>query len=112
MGLAVQAQDGVYGRPAASVDVRLEHADNGLWVLDGTAETDDDGLVSDWHGRSLERGLYRIVLSSDRYFGGLGLSAAYPEIVVMFRMLDEVSSYHIQVLLSPHTYSAYFGSLS
>jgi 5-hydroxyisourate hydrolase len=112
MGLTVQAQDGVYGRPAASVGVRLEHADGGLWILDASSETDDDGLVREWHGRSFERGLYRIVMSSDRYFGGLGLSAAYPEIVVMFRMLDEASSYHIQVLLSPHTYSAYFGSLS
>ncbi|MCT9933235.1 hydroxyisourate hydrolase [Planotetraspora sp. A-T 1434] len=112
MGIAVQALDGVYGRPAASVRVRLEHADNGQWNAEDKAETDQEGRVREWCGRKFERGLYRIVFESDRYFVGLGLSAAYPEIVVTFRMQDQTDSYQIQLLLSTYSYSAYFGSLS
>ncbi|MCG5216102.1 hydroxyisourate hydrolase [Streptosporangium soli] len=112
MGIAVQALDGVYGRPAASVHVRLEHADNGQWLTVAKAETDREGRVREWRGNRFDRGLYRVGFESDRYFVGLGLSAAYPEIVVMFRIQDEVVSYQIQVLLSTFSYSAYFGSLS
>jgi 5-hydroxyisourate hydrolase len=112
MGIDVQALDSVYGRPAASVDVRLDRADNGQWVMDARAVTDHEGRVKEWLEHRLERGLYRIVFGSDRYFVGLGLSAAYPEIVVVFRMIDETCTYQIQVLLSPHSYSAYFGSFN
>ncbi|GAA3425944.1 hydroxyisourate hydrolase [Streptosporangium sandarakinum] len=110
MGIAIQTLDGVYGRPAASVRIRLECADGGHWNPDAKAETDHEGRVQDWKGRRFERGVYRLILESDRYFVGLGLTAAYSEIVVLFRMHDETDSYQIQVQLSPYSYSTYFGS--
>ncbi|WP_036320390.1 hydroxyisourate hydrolase [Microbispora sp. ATCC PTA-5024] len=110
MGIAVQALDGVYGRSAAGVRTRLDHADNGGWSSVAEAETDREGRVQMWRGRRFDRGLYRIVLDSDRYFVGLGLSAAYPEVALTFRMRAETDSYQIQVMLSPYSYSAYFGS--
>ncbi|MEU4578851.1 hydroxyisourate hydrolase [Nonomuraea sp. ATR24] len=112
MGIDVQALDSVYGRPAASVDVRLDRADNGHWVIDAQSVTDHEGRVKEWREHRLDRGLYRIVFGSDRYFVSLGLTAAYPEIVVVFRMTDEACTYQINVLLSPHSYSAYFGSFN
>ncbi|GAA4197049.1 hydroxyisourate hydrolase [Streptosporangium oxazolinicum] len=112
MGIAVQAQDTVYGRGAASLHVRLEHTDDGRWTLDAEAQTDHDGAVNQWCDRKLDRGMYRIVFGTDPYFVGLGLRAAYPEIVVTFRVLDETAVGNILVLLSPHSFSAYFGSLS
>ncbi|MGW5259495.1 hydroxyisourate hydrolase [Microbispora sp. NPDC004025] len=112
MGIALQALDGLYGRPAAGVRVRLERIDNGIWCAEVKAETDHEGRVGEWRGRRFDRGLHRIVFESDSYFVGLGLTAAYPEISITFRMQDETDSYQLQVLLSPYSYSAYFGSLT
>jgi 5-hydroxyisourate hydrolase len=110
MGISAQTMDGVYGRPAAGVRARLERTDNGQWNTVAEAETDHDGRVGEWCAHRLDRGLYRIVFDSDRYFVGLGLSAAYPEIAVMFRVMDGAEACQIQVLLSPYSYSTYFGS--
>lgn len=112
MGIALQVLDGLYGRPAAGVRVRLERIENGLWYAEVKAETDHEGRVEEWRARRFERGLHRIVFESDSYFVGLGLAAAYPEISTMFRMHDETDAYQVQVLLSPFSYSVYFGSLS
>ncbi|GAA3514677.1 5-hydroxyisourate hydrolase [Streptosporangium album] len=110
MSITAQALDGVYGRSAAGVRARLERADAGCWDSVAAAETDGDGRISEWRRQKFERGLYRIIFDSDYYFVGLGLSAAYPEITVVFRMQDEADSYQIKVLLSPYSYSTYFGS--
>ncbi|SDQ29974.1 hydroxyisourate hydrolase [Thermostaphylospora chromogena] len=112
MGIAIQAQDTVYGRGAAGLWVLLEHIDDGSWTLSARAQTDQDGTVAQWCDRKLERGMYRIVLDTDPYFVSLGLRAAYPEIVVAFRVVDETAVGNVQILLSPHSFSAYFGSLS
>lgn len=110
MSITSQALDSVYGRSAAGVRARLEQAVDLGWRRLGTAETDGDGCIVEWAADHFERGLYRIVFDSDHYFVGLGLSAAYPEITVMFRIADESDSYRIQVTLSPHSYSIYFGT--
>ncbi|MEO3867457.1 hydroxyisourate hydrolase [Nonomuraea sp. B12E4] len=114
MGIAVQALDSVYGRSAAGIRARLEHAGLSGWRVQAEAETDEDGYVKAWRERAFARGLYRIIFDSDRYFVTLGLSAAYPEISVMFRMQDDSGPDEIrirlQLLLSPHAYSTYFGS--
>ncbi|MCF6474026.1 hydroxyisourate hydrolase [Nonomuraea sp. MG754425] len=112
MGITVQAQDAVHGRGTAGLGTRLERAADGRWVVDATARTDDDGCVNEWYDRRLGRGIYRIVFDSDRYFVALGLRAAYPEIVLTFRILDEDTVGNIAVVLSPYFYSACFGSLS
>ncbi|WP_283133071.1 hydroxyisourate hydrolase [Rhizohabitans arisaemae] len=110
MGISVQALDAVYGRPAAGVRTRIERSINGRWSACSDAETDQRGHVGEWSGQKFERGLYRIVFESDRYFVSLGYRAAYTEIVVMFRMQDEADSAQIQVQFSPYSYSTYLGS--
>lgn len=110
MSITSQALDGVYGRVAAGVRARLEQAVDLGWRRLGTAETDGRGRILDWAADDFERGLYRIVFDSDQYFVGLGLNAAYPEITAMFRIADESDSCLIQVTLSPHSYSIYFGT--
>lgn len=110
MSITAQALDGVYGRPAAGVRANLERAQNGSWEAMATSETDEEGFVCEWVGLPLPRGMYRIVFESDQYFAGLGMTATYPEIAVMFRVQDENGICRIQVLLAPHTYSTYFGT--
>jgi 5-hydroxyisourate hydrolase len=110
MRITVQALDSMYGRPAAGVHARLERLADPDWRAVVSAETAGDGYILEWQGANFERGLYRLVFDSDHYFVGLGISAAYPEIAVMFRVLDEADSYKIQVTLSPYSYSTYFGT--
>ncbi|GII78791.1 5-hydroxyisourate hydrolase [Sphaerisporangium rufum] len=100
--------DGLYGRSAAGVRARLERDGLGGWQDLADAETDSEGRISDWSDKRFERGLYRIRFDSDYYFVGLGLTAAYPEIIVTFRMHDETDAYQIQVMLSPYSYSTHF----
>ncbi|MGW4423891.1 hydroxyisourate hydrolase [Streptosporangium sp. NPDC004631] len=109
MSIATQALDGVYGRSAAGVRVRLERAAGTDWQSVSEAETDVNGNVKEWADEYMERGLYRLVLATDYYFAGLGMTVPYPEITVVFRMHDERTPYHIQVVLTPHSYSTYFG---
>ncbi|MEV0236665.1 hydroxyisourate hydrolase [Nonomuraea sp. NPDC050786] len=112
MNISAQVLDGVYGRPASGLRVRLEQLVNGVWGDIGKAETDGDGNVSKWAQSELSRGLYRVVFDSDYYFSGLGIEAIYPEIVVVFRIRDESDICKILVMLSPSTYSTYFGTRS
>jgi len=102
MSITAQALDGVYGCSAAGVPARLGRLTDGGWDAVTQAETDAEGRIDGWRDERLERGLYRIVFDSDHYFAGLGVFAAYPEIIVMFRMREETDSYQIQVLLSPY----------
>jgi 5-hydroxyisourate hydrolase len=111
MIITARALDGVYGRSASGVRARLERAVDGHWAVMADAETDGQGFIKDWDGIGLDRGLYRVVFDSDRYFVSLGMNAAYPEIVVTFRIHGEVDLYQVQVMLSPYAYSAHFGSL-
>ncbi|MEN3537594.1 hydroxyisourate hydrolase [Microbispora sp. ZYX-F-249] len=112
MNVALHVLDGTYGRPAAGVRVRLERIENGLWLTEVKAETDHEGRIAEWRAHRFERGLHRIVFETDPYFVGLGLTAAYPEISAMFRMHDDADTYQVRVLLSPFSYSVYFGSHS
>jgi 5-hydroxyisourate hydrolase len=74
------------------------------------AETDGDGRIREWHSRHLQRGVYKIVFDSDRYFAELGVSSAYPEIIIMFRTEDESHMLRVHVTLSSYSYSTYFGT--
>ncbi|MER5623416.1 MULTISPECIES: hydroxyisourate hydrolase [Streptosporangium] len=109
MSIATQALDGVYGRSAAGVRARLERAVGADWQQVSEGETDIEGNVKEWMDEFMERGLYRLVLATDHYFAGLGMTTSYPEVTVMFRMHDECMPYHIQVVLAPHSYTTYFG---
>jgi len=109
MGISAQALDGVYGRPAAGVQARLEHSVDGRWSHVADAETDASGTIDDFVSGRLARGPYRIILDTDQYYSGMGVSAAYPEIAVVFRVRGEPHVCQVQVLMTPYSYSMYFG---
>jgi 5-hydroxyisourate hydrolase len=75
------------------------------------AETNHEGRIEDWDVWYFERGLHRIVFDSDGYFARLGVTIAYPEVAVIFRVEPETHSFQVQVTLSPYSYSTYFGTL-
>jgi 5-hydroxyisourate hydrolase len=111
MKIVTQVLDSTYGKSAVGVRARLSRANGPGWTTVAEAETNIDGCIEDWDSWHLERGLYRIVFDSDSYFAGLGGTAAYPEVVVIFRMQDESRAFQVQVTLAPYSYSTYFGTL-
>jgi 5-hydroxyisourate hydrolase len=109
MRVTAQALDGIYGRPAAGLRARLEQSVDGRWSGVAEAETDTYGNIVNFADGALTRGPYRIVFDSDRYYSALGVGAAYPQITVVFRVRTEPHTCQIQVLMTPCSYSLYFG---
>ncbi|MEU3457154.1 hydroxyisourate hydrolase [Micromonospora sp. NPDC006766] len=109
MGISARALDGVYGTPATGLRARLEQSVDGCWLPIADAETNADGTIDDFVTGRLLRGPYRIIFDSDQYFSALGASAAYPEIIIVFRLRSESRTCQVQVLMTPYSYSLYFG---
>ncbi|WP_265522239.1 hydroxyisourate hydrolase [Oerskovia flava] len=111
------------GAPAEGVQVRLEEAGatdgatatsvSGPSVI-ATGVTDADGRVGQLGPERLAEGVYRLVLATGDYFDGRGTESFYPEVVVVFRLVDapdgQPQHFHVPVLLSPFAYSTYRGS--
>ena len=72
--------------------------------------TDDDGRVSDWGGPPATEGVHRLVFDTGGYFGGQDVTTFYPEVVVVFDVVDADAHHHVPLLLSPFAYSTYRGS--
>ena len=108
--MVAQTLDGTYGKGAVGVPAHLARADGNGWIEVAEAETSSDGRIDDWDWH-LERGTYRILFESDSYFAGLGSVAAYPEVLIIFRVRNDSEAFHIQLTLSPYSYSIYFGSM-
>jgi 5-hydroxyisourate hydrolase len=111
MKLVAQTLDGTYGKSAVGLRAHLSRADGDGWVTVAEAETSSDGRIDDWDIWHLGRGVYQILFESDSYFAGLGSVAAYPEVVVIFRVRNDDETFHVQLTLSPYSYSIYFGSM-
>jgi 5-hydroxyisourate hydrolase len=112
MGIALQILDSTYGQAAADVPARLERACTDGWSLAGTAETESTGRVADLCEEPLDRGLYRLAIDSGSYFASLGVSSAFPEIIIVFRVQDEPGTCQITVSLSPYSFSAQFVTIA
>ncbi|MGD0062788.1 MAG: hydroxyisourate hydrolase [Streptosporangiaceae bacterium] len=111
MMISAQVLDGTYGKSAVGVGACLARANGGGWITVAMAETNGYGCIEDWDNWHFERGLYRIVFDSDSYFSGLGATTAYPEVVVIFRMQNESTTFQVQLTVAPHSYSTYFGTM-
>ena len=57
----------------------------------------------------LAAGVYRLRFDTGAYFLARGMRSFHPEVVVTF-LLDDASSCHVPLLLSPFGYSTYRGS--
>lgn len=111
MRITTQVLDSVHGQSAVGVRVRLERASGNGWATISDAETNSEGCIEDWGSWHLERGLYRIAFDTDGYYASLGANTAYPEVVIIFRMPSEPRALQVQVMLSPYSYSTFFGTI-
>jgi 5-hydroxyisourate hydrolase len=81
--------------------VRLER--RGTVVATGV--TDADGRLRDWVPASAwGEGVYRLVFDTG------GFAAFFPEVVVVFEVIDPTQHHHVPLLLSEYSYTTYRGS--
>lgn len=101
--------DTAAGRPAAGVAVTLEISGEDGWRRLAAGTTDDDGRIADLLpvDHRLSPGTYRLTFDVGGYLAGAGF---YPEVPVIFRVVDPDQHYHVPLLLSPFGYSTYRGS--
>ncbi len=98
--------DAVAGRPAAAVPVVLDRRSDTGWTEVARRATDADGRVADL-AADAAAGDYRLRFDVERHFAG---ETFYPEVVVVFRIVDAAAHHHVPLLLSPFAYSTYRGS--
>jgi 5-hydroxyisourate hydrolase len=101
--------DTALGRPAAGVPVRLESL-AGAGRLLASASTDEDGRVGDLGPERVEPGAYRLVFDTASYFESSGRRGFFPEVSVVFTVVEAGQHHHVPLLLSPFAYSTYRGS--
>lgn len=111
MAIVARVLDGTFGKPAVGVRAVLERASRISRETVAEAETNSDGQITDWPGWNPERGLYRLIIDSDSYYASLGVSSAYPEVTIIFRMQSIPAKFQVVVTLSPYSYSTYFGTI-
>ncbi len=109
MSLSSHVLDAVRGRPATGLAIRWEREHDGAWAPVAEAVTDGDGRVSDW-GAATTAGRHRLVFGSGDWFADQGADTFYPEVVVVFEVVDADAHHHVPLLLSPFGYSTYRGS--
>jgi 5-hydroxyisourate hydrolase len=100
--------DGVTGRPAVGVAVRLDHRVGDDWQHLTSASTDSDGRVGSLG--ELSAGQHRITFDTGAYFRAQGVDTFYPEVTIVFDVTDPERHHHVPLLLSPFAYSTYRGS--
>jgi len=99
------------GKPASGLTVVLEVAEAGGWKELARGETDANGRLQNLLApASFAKGRYRLTFDSGAYFAARQMTAFYPQVTVIFVVLNEAEHFHVPLLLSPYGYSTYRGS--
>lgn len=104
--------DTALGKPAEGIKISLQKpAGDDQWEEITSGVTNVDGRIANFmsDGQEIETGTYRMFFYTKEYFEKLSIKGFYPEVVVIFEILD-TRHYHIPLLLSPFGYSTYRGS--
>jgi 5-hydroxyisourate hydrolase len=101
------------GLPAAGVRVALDRqAGPETWTELASGMTNADGRLVDLVAEtaSLTSGIYRLRFAAAAYFHSLGVPCFFPEVQILFQLVDSRGPLHIPLLLSPYGYTTYRGS--
>lgn len=109
MPIVAHVRDLIRGCAAADVHVRLEAWLESRWQPLLARRSDETGRCAFDGAVTAGRGIYRLVYETDPYFVGIGLTPAYPEVVVVFRVIDDWYHSHVTVLVSSAGYLAFLG---
>lgn len=101
MSVSVSVVDGVYGRPAVNMAVRLMREVDGVFTEQWRHRTNDDGSISGPQNSPLTRGSYALELDLEGYFCTLGFTPLNSAVTMRFRMTDEGRHYRLSALVTP-----------
>lgn len=97
------------GKPAAGVLVTLYGPGSAAPLA--IARTDDDGRITEWDNRFvLQSGFYRLQFAVGDWFARQERTSFYPEVQIVFHVVDIREHFHVPLLLNAHGYSTYRGS--
>jgi 5-hydroxyisourate hydrolase len=112
-GISTHILDMSIGKPAQGVLIKLERNVPGFgWMLLTEALSDASGRAGQLVPANdhLHLGTYRLRFDVDTYFADQQKETLFPEVSVQFEVRDDMSHYHVPLLLSPYGYSTYRGS--
>jgi 5-hydroxyisourate hydrolase len=108
VSLSTHVLDATSGSPAIGVRVTVESWDGAAWRVVTEASTDTDGRVRELAEPGAGR--HRLTFDTGGYFARAGQRTFYPEVSVVFEIVDAATHHHVPLLLSPFAYSTYRGS--
>lgn len=103
MGFSVSVIDGVYGRPAVNMSVRLMREVDGVLAEQWRHQTNDDGCISGLENSPLPRGSYALELDLKGYFSTLGFMPLNSAMTMQFHTPGEDRHRQLSVLVTPST---------
>ena len=63
-----------------------------------------------WSRERSKAGIYRLTFETSVYFHARKSHGLYPQVTIVFQVVDPKEHYHIPLLLSPNGYTTYRGS--
>lgn len=109
-GITTHVLDTARGKPAAGVAIRLEIERENAFVEIGRGATDADGRLRTLTGATIAAGTYRITFETRGYLESHGAPVFFPEVAIVFVVVDPSEHFHVPLLISPFGYSTYRGS--
>jgi 5-hydroxyisourate hydrolase len=89
---------------------KLKRPGAGNWLA--KARPNADGRISELVSAeiTIAPGVYRLIFDTGKYFAQHQSESFYPQVTIVFRLVDAAQHYHVPLLLSPFGYSTYRGS--
>lgn len=110
--ISVHVLDTMTGEPAGGLAVVFSRKETTGWRDLAQGRTDQSGRIASLlrPETPLLAGVYRITYDTAGYFSRHSVKTFYPEVQVIFEVIDPAAHYHLPLILSPHGYSTYRGS--
>lgn len=99
------------GLGGAGVPVLLmKKSADGSWAKVATAETSENGRIKSFGNSALfKEGTYKLTFDMTSYHKSEA-ETFFPEINLVFNVIDASAHYHVPVVVSPYGYSTYRGN--
>ena len=112
-GISTHVLDTAVGKPAEGVVIKLERNMPGAgWTVLAEAVTDSSGRVAQLIPANdhLHLGSYRLRFEVEAYFADQQKETFFPAVWGEFEIRDDMSHYHVPLLIAPYGYTTYRGS--
>ncbi|MEU8759652.1 hydroxyisourate hydrolase [Streptomyces sp. NPDC048659] len=109
MSISARVIDSTNGCPVADLAVTLHARDHGDWPVVARTRTDSAGTIGSLSPGPLAPGAYRLVFDTGDYFAERAVDSLYAEVIVSLHHQGDPSDLHIQLLVSPFSYTTYRG---